>query len=249
MAAALLTQPACAPPPVRARPDRWAEVALTRDAADTFVLSGGDGELRLTADAGNTAGNTRFLAWPSASPPSVDAISCATSTSAPWPAQEGVALRIVRSDGRTRAITVTKNVWGRATSIYNVHTWDTSTTEVLHELGGFDMTAALGAGSRVRLCARTAGPTVTLKVWRPSDAEPEWTDPTHTRSVALPPVWVYSGRTGVYLGHVEPGSSLSLADLAMSSWPIPVATTSTVTTPSTTPTSTAPTEPDIEPVS
>ena len=163
---------ACAPPPpaVHARPTGWTEVVLTRDGSDSFTLDGDDDALTLRADPTNTAGNTRIVAWQPDRAPSADNEACVTVDGWTWPAQEGIALRVTSQDGRTRAVTVTKNVWGHATTVFNVHVWDTSTPELFRLVASFDLAASLadGAGPQ-RLCGRTDGGAVDLKAWR-SDA-------------------------------------------------------------------------------
>ena len=88
--------------------------------------------------------------------------------------------------GATRAITVTKSIWGGADRFYNVHTWDTSRSPVLEQVAGHDLSAAITSDEPRRLCARVSGARVELKVWTIDAPEPAWGDPVATRTVDLP---------------------------------------------------------------
>jgi hypothetical protein len=145
-------------------------------------------------------------------PLSNDQISCATAWSdGGWPSQEGVAGRILIQKDRYRAVTVLKNIWGYASWMYVVHVWDTGTPEVLRQVGGFDMSAAIGTSdsaspaSARRLCLRIRGSLLTLKVWLAREPEPPWSDATHVRMVILPEAARHSGRPGWYAGHIPAG--------------------------------------------
>jgi hypothetical protein len=122
-----------------------------------------------------------------------------------------VAARILIQGDRTRAVTVTKNVWQWLTGIYNVHLWDTSNPEPYLFVAGFDMSGAIGVGDTTspatarRLCVRVRGRELTFKVWPASAGEPSWSSPVHARSVILPPQGLHSGRPGWYQGHLGPG--------------------------------------------
>jgi hypothetical protein len=177
--------------------------------------------LRVSAPWQNSAANgTRVLLDQIDTPLSNDQTSCATAWSdGGWPSQEGVAARILIQGDRTRAVTVIKNVWAQATSVYVVHHWDTSHPEVFGQLATFDMSGVVGAGDSVspasarRLCLRVRGSVLSFKVWRSSEPEPTWNDADHVRSVVLPESARHSGRPGWYAGHLPPGSHQEVTQL------------------------------------
>lgn len=214
--ALVLIAAACTPPPpVRERPAGWTEVALTRDGSDTFDLAGDDDELALSAADTNVGGNTRLIAWRAGGPAATTGTACISVQQWSWPAQEGVALRVSSDGGRTRAVTVTKNVWAHATTVFNVHVWDTGRAGApMSKLASFDMAHELGgdASSPHRICARIVGPTLSFKVWSTTDTEPEWNNAA-TRTVRLPADVPREGSFGVYVGHVEPGDTLRVHDI------------------------------------
>lgn len=213
---ALLSCAVPPPPTVRARPAGWSEATLTRDGVDSFTLDGDERELTLRAEATNGGGNTRLVAWRD-DLSGGDATACVTTDEQPWPTQEGVAVGISSTPDRTTALTVTRNVWGRATTVYNVHRWDTGAPASSVHLGSHQMVSALDGrpGAAHRLCARLDGEQLAFKVWQADQPEPSWTDPVAARSTWLPAEWREPGRAGVYLGHVEPGASLRLHDIAL----------------------------------
>ena len=117
---------ACTPVPVVTHsdsPDTAVDaVALTRDGSDQFAVDRHGAGATVTAPATNTGENTRALFFPSRGASTTDGVACATWVSeSTWLIQEGVALRISTDGGRTRAITVTKNVFVGATWVFNVH--------------------------------------------------------------------------------------------------------------------------------
>jgi hypothetical protein len=204
------------------------------------LLSSIDQGVLATAPSSNTGSNSRWVFHDPTAPIAEDEGACATVTHSGLPVQEGIALRVTNEpSGRTRAITVTKNVWGDASWIYNVHVWDTADSTPLRQLGAFDMSAALQRRSGVatsvpRLCARVVGDRVELKVWPATEVEPPWDDPVSTRSLEVDPEWVRAGAAGWYIGHVPPGGWAELT--RMTTWVEPSTTDPTDPTDPTAPT-------------
>lgn len=198
---------ACVPSP--APPARWHQRFLTRDSADVTTITERPKvaskrprrrRTRRPTPGRCSGGTARLARWTQ--------YSCATVTHSGLPVQEGVALRM-RSDGaRHRGITVMKNIWAGATSVYNVHLWDTTIGGGLpaRHIAGFQMdTAALPIDNdRVarRLCAKVEGAMLRFKVWRADQPEPAWSNPIAARSLRLPTDWVFSGQPGLYIGHL-----------------------------------------------
>lgn len=221
---------ACAPPALPAPPSGVSAWYATRDGADGYVIerSGPDG-FSLTTAPGNSSHNSRVLGWELDAPVSRDHVSCVTAEHTSWPSQEGVVVR-GRTDGsRYRAVTVMKNIFWRATSIYNVHVWDSaragSPFTPAHDTSGrglsFDMSSAVTGDSTTgtprRLCAKVVGDTLTIKVWPADVPEPSWSSPTHTRTADLAPMGQrarFDGRPGWYVGHIPPGGRVDLTDIA-----------------------------------
>jgi hypothetical protein len=216
---------ACAPVPVVTHSDSPATavgaIALTRDGNDQYLLDRhGDGAT-VAAPGTNTGDNTRTVFFPQRGASTTDGTACATWLSeSAWNVQEGVALRISSDAGRTRAITITKNVFAGATWIFNVHVWDTGSWTQLTQVGAVDLGAALSRNGWPlplpwRLCARADGPTIQLRAWRAGEEEPAWGDRLHSGSVRVDPQWVYPGQGGWYIGHLPPGGTVEFAGLGV----------------------------------
>lgn len=208
VAAAIALTSACAPPPEP--PAGWHQRYLTRDGADvTTITESSHGRIDATAPATNVGGNSRTLFGRTDAPISTNQYSCATVAHSGGIVQEGVAVRM-RADGdRHRGITVMKNIFGGVNSVYNVHLWDTTIGGDLpaRHIAGFAMEDSVGHGNSDsvprRLCAKVEGQTLTFKVWPAGNPEPEWNDPTASRSLVLPSDWVFDGQPGLYIGHLE----------------------------------------------
>lgn len=218
----LMLAVACLPPPP---PAGWEQPYLTRSSDDVVVtdVTGVDSVRFIAPWQNSDANNTRVLLDRVDTPLSNDQTSCATAwSSGGWPSQEGVAVRILIQGDRTRALTVIKNVWAAATSVYVVHHWDTSHPEAFGQLATFDMSAAVGPSDSTspelgrRLCTRVRGSTLTFKVWPAREPEPSWGDPVHVRSVSLPDSARHSGRPGWYAGHLPPSSAQTVTGMRTS---------------------------------
>lgn len=200
---------------------------LTPDGADTYAMTKTAGTLTTAASPTNAGANLRRVAVPSGTPNLADTRVCATWTyrSAPE-VQEGLAHRVVAEPGRTRAVTVTKNVIYGIYWVFNLHTWDTARADgrpdAFAQVAQFDMGPVMfGADGTYRplpwrVCTEAQGTTVRFKIWFPGEmAEPAWTDPAYARSATLPAGWTGAGRSGWYAGHVPPGGSARYTNLGI----------------------------------
>jgi hypothetical protein len=199
----------------------FAAAALTADGREHYgiVAEGSGAVLQLAGAPGD--GNTRVVFWRAGATPSLDQESCATWRSLSTPVdQPGVALRIESGPPGVRALTVTRNVFGGAGYIVNVHAWDSAAAPgVPPVLARFDLGATLTRGGDLvdlpwRLCARVTGARLDVVVWPLAEARPPWGDAGHGGSTAVPPGYDAPGLAGWFAGHLGPGDRLVLADLA-----------------------------------
>lgn len=197
---------------------------ITREPNDGYSITATNGTVRATARTTNPSSNMRVVFWRLADGTSIDQESCATWSAGNHDQQPGIALRARDVPGGTQVITVTKNVWFHAWSIFNVHVMDSSNPdEPFVQIAGGDLPGLRLSESYNdvkpypwRACARVVGLTVSLKVWPLSEPEPAWDDPNYGYSVTLPFTWeVNSGRPGSYVGHLRPGASMDYSDLAV----------------------------------
>lgn len=171
--------------------------------------------------AGDAGSNHREVFW-SPQQPRLDGEVCATwaSESAPT-AQQGLALRIVQADGRTRAVTITKNVIFGATWAINAHVWDSGLDQPFQAIGQWDLVATLTEAGRTRplpwrACARTIGATLSFRLWVLGvHAEPTWDTPGHTGSATIPAAWNVPGQFGLYAGHLPAGGEMVYTDVSV----------------------------------
>ncbi len=183
---------------------------LTPDGDDGYGFTSSSTGLHVAALGTNDGTNLRALFWPSGSPVVADAQSCAIWTSQSGPVvQQGAALRIRRSTGRLRAVTVTKNIVYGISWVFNFHTWDTDRAQPFQQFGSVEIPGVRHRTSDADLpwnvCARTMGRTIELKVWTDEMAEPRWGDPTWGGSATIPLGWETAGTTGWFAGHLSPG--------------------------------------------
>lgn len=205
------------------RPDRaWAPsatalrtAALTPDGGDRYdVVTDGD-RVAVSAPASNGGGNLRVVLWRATEPASIDHSAAATFVADDHQQQPGLALRIDSGGSRTRAVTVTKNIWGRAYWTFNVHVMDSAAPEPFRQIGSFDLSERLRTPDGLarpypwRMRAQVIGTTVRFSVWTPWEAPPGWDDRARGGQVVLPPGWDAPGRPGLYAGHLPAGRSLS----------------------------------------
>ncbi len=231
---------ACAPAPRAFQLDgrSLAGATLTHEVGDTFAARGAAGSWRISSGAGNNGVNTRMVFWSTETPASVNGGSCVRfDPDSVWPTQEGVALRIATVGGQTRAVTVTKNIFGYATNHYNVHAWKGSDLTLLARV---DASRSLAGTGAVNLCGRIDGTTVRVKIWRASTNEPSWDDPSRVSTVKVPPPEVRAGHFGIYAGHLPPNTSIEMIHFNAPDTPPESPPT---TAPPTAPPSTAPVNP------
>lgn len=207
---------------------RWAPTTdipgrpLTAAWDNAFV---GRGVVSVTDNSGNQSGDNRQVAPVLGAVASQDHGSCATILGpVDGVVQPGVALRI-RTDGdRTRAITVTNNVWLGGRFIFNVHLADSggaTFSDQMSPLGGFNPPGFATSVADLpplpwRLCARVQGQQVRVKAWAPGrTAEPTYADPRFGATFTVPPTWVFTGKPGFYVGHlgVSQGTYLGIDQL------------------------------------
>src|SRR5262249_15161901 len=113
-------------------------VPLTADDTDTYRLDAIASGVSIGALATNREAATRVAFVPAATPPTTDEQSCATWSSATGDFhQEGATLRQLDQPGRTRAITVTKNVYAGSYSTFNVHVWDSASPDLATLIASF----------------------------------------------------------------------------------------------------------------
>ncbi|MGB3409572.1 MAG: hypothetical protein WBA45_00135 [Microthrixaceae bacterium] len=224
---------ACVPAPEAFQLDgqSLAGATLTHEHGDTFTATSGSGSWRISSGTGNNGVNTRMVFWSTESAATVNGGSCIRfDPNSVWPTQEGVALRIATSGGQTRAVTVTKNVFGYATNIYNVHSWRGSELTLLASVDASRSLAGMGA---VNLCGRIDGNTVRFKIWRSSNPEPSWEDRSKVNTVKAHSLEARSGHFGIYAGHLPPNTAIKMTHF-------PVVDAPRGSPPSTVPPTTAP---------
>lgn len=191
---------------------------LTRDQNDTYSLSLRHGAVTIAAAATNTGRNTRKAFYPTGQSPRADEQSCATWSAQSRTVQQGAALRVATTNGTTRAVTVTKNLWYYTFWQFNIHLWDTSRPGVFTQLATFDLSSVfLKSGQLVALpwdlCARVIGDQLSFEAWIDGQTRPAWGDTAHGGSVSLPAGWDYRGNAGWYIGHLQPGDTATFTHL------------------------------------
>lgn len=188
---------------------------LTVDGADRYVAVAGSSTLVVSAPASNVGSNLRRVYWPLGGRDQVDGRVCASWLRlSPASAQPGLALHVTAD----RAVTVTRNVWGGAYWVLNVHSW---VGAAFAQVAQFDVSALVvrADGSYRplpwRVCARSVGGRLDVKVWFPPEPEPGWTVPGRVWSSVLPVGWVVPGRVGWYAGHVPAGGEVAMSHLGV----------------------------------
>jgi len=204
---------------------------LLVESGGRYTLAANAGFVTAAAAPSSRGGGTRIVFWQAPAPVSGDQQSCATwwsrtDTSGPW-VQEGVALRIRTTQGRVRAVTVTKNVWAKAYSTFNMMLWDSSKwggtrTFPFLQIGQAVLGTVFSPGGRLaplpwRMCARMVGRRLEFRVWPLTHVEPAWGAPGYSGAAVLPAdqsQYLEPGIPGWYVGHLEAGDRVVYAGLA-----------------------------------
>ena len=183
----------------------------------------GSGWITAQAPDDVTQHDLREVFWYSDATPALNSESCATWTAADGAiVQQGAALRIAERGGVQQAITVTRNIYGKATWVFNVHLWVGSQFTLIGQFNlapAFRLTSTEARPLPWRLCARAIGSMVEFKVWLLGHPEPQWGDTTHGGAVILPAGWEYAGVSGWYAGHLYTDDLASFRDLDVTTLP------------------------------
>lgn len=170
-----------------------------------------DGHRLVVHARGSGEPNRREVVVPRGARPSRDQTTCATWVEeSRWKVQPGLAVRVVDRQGRVRAVTMTKNVFGGAQSVMNVLTWDTARAgDPWRTVAQFDLADVLLDPHRRlvsfpwRACLRVVDRRVSFKVWPVGRVDPpSWGDRAYVRHARLPRTAVHAGRPGWYVGHL-----------------------------------------------
>ena len=209
------------PPPIQLVYGDHLAAQLTPDGGDTYVITPVEGGFKATAPTTNKSANSRYAVLRADAATSVDQQACVTWDGPMANAiQPGLTLRVHSTAQSNRAIMITNNIYYSWRTGFNVHLAVSVADPILKQVGGVALPEAVGsdpfdmAPLPWRMCARAIGDQVELKVWQSAvlSEEPAWGDPDHTGVVTLPPDWVYAGRPGAYVGHLQPGESTSFSD-------------------------------------
>jgi hypothetical protein len=226
-ATAMLLAPVSVPPVVQASNagSRLASETLTPGPERYVVRTGAAGEVTVRARAPVVqplAWNRREILVAPGAVASRDQQVCATWTHQSRDLdQEGLAVRSrVDSSGHRQAVTLTKNTYANFVWVFNLLTWDTGRRGVPWRLlGQFDLHAVVSPDGRLarfpwRVCLRAHGRRVDFKVWLAGrEPEPPWSDGLHARSTSVSSRFVRAGVPGWYVGHLQPGDTVTYADL------------------------------------
>jgi hypothetical protein len=199
------------------RDDSVVASVATGDGPRTYEFElSSDGETVMVYAPPGTGRNLRMVWTTADTPVSLDHQACDTWGVTDGPiTQQGVALRVVEEGGSvSRAICVMKNIWMGGNWIFNAIGFDHGSFVVL---GTVDLSETFDPNGLVtqlpwRMCARVEGRSLDWKVWPTARAEPAWGDTMYGTTVTLPGEWVYPGRPGFYVGHLEMGDDAEFTD-------------------------------------
>jgi hypothetical protein len=207
-------------------PTSYATATLTSEGRDVYRVSSTGNDVVFGAPGSNAGIGTRLAFRPSRQRPARDAEVCETwsrqdgTTNAGGVTQEGVALRIANNgpNHALRAVTVTKNIYLGWVWIFNVHVWDTSNTaQPYTQIASEDLShVVLGAQLHRlpwRICARVKGTTLQFVTWLAGSPRPSYRDPVAAKTVKLPSSYDYAGGYGGYVGHLQPGHTVTFSDI------------------------------------
>lgn len=222
IALAVLAVSACEPRAVvRSVAARYRVMTLTPEGTDRFDVTSADGTIRGTAPGTNKGQNLRIAGVDPTLGTSTNQQVCVTWTETRTTAiQPGVALRVRTAGGVTRSIIVTNNIVYGARWFFNVHL-TRSRGEPNVELMGSLQIYWERDDLPWRICGRAVGTRILVKAWPLSThpEEPSWSDPAYAGSVRVPAEWVYPGRPGWYMGHLQAGEQMAYTDAELALLP------------------------------
>ncbi len=98
--------------------------------------------------------------------------------------------------------------------IFNAVGFDHGSFVVLGSVDLFEMFDPHGLVLQLpwRMCARVRDSTLDWKVWPAARSEPAWGDAIFGTTITLPAEWVYAGRPGFYVGHLDTGDDAEFTD-------------------------------------
>ena len=192
---------------------------VTPDCSGYQYANPRPGTVVVTAPRSSAVNNREFF-WSPSSPVRTDLTVCATFVTGQGLDQQGVVLRLHElAGGRVSGITVTRNVWMGAFSVFNFHVWNTGADPgTPFTQFGSTIVSTLPvrpATYPLHLCARTvaAAGQVQFVVWTTGQVQPAWGDPVQGGEAAIPAGAPSAGRGGWFAGHLRPGTSMRYADL------------------------------------
>jgi hypothetical protein len=181
-----------------------------------FVLRVSGVKLTIGAEL-RDAGNEREAIWLTGSTAVTDSTECSEWLRGSGLDQQGVVFRLTDSSGTIRAITITRNVYGREFSDFNFHVWTSTGGSVttLQLFGQTDLTGYLPAFPApavypLDFCGRTIGNLAQFVVWRPGSPRPKWGNAKQGGSARIPSGAPTRGMTGWYVGHVDHGAPTTM---------------------------------------
>jgi hypothetical protein len=201
---------------------------LTRDAADTYNLSGNSSSVTISTPPTNIGSNSRAIFWPNTQKKTINEQVCATWQSQNGPVvQQGVALRIkAQANGRVRAITVTKNIFTTNPQVagtwkFNVLLWDTKKAGGFTIAKSYDLAPVFNPNGQVAalpwtMCARVINSTFSFKVWPNTHSTPAWGDSRYGGTIALAKGWSFKGNHGWYIGHLHKNNNARYTNMTAS---------------------------------
>jgi hypothetical protein len=203
---------------------------LTPDGTDVYTYTSTPDSMHVLAPVTNESSNLRTVVVPDQAPDVADEMSCATWVAATtWSVQQGAALQVRRDDaGNVHALTVTKNVFGGGTWIFNVHRWNSGASPAFELIATFDlsgvfrMPTGLPRTGSWRMCARVQHDTLDFEVWPAAAGRPRWGNPNYGGTVPLDPADGGRGQAGWYIGHVPRGGMAAFSRLGTWSLDSPI---------------------------
>lgn len=195
-------------------------LVLTDDVAGTYdVITPAANAVTISASTNpdpnywSTAWNHRLVTWRHSDGAAKDGKVCADFASAEAFAQEGLALRVTS----TRAITVTKNIYGGFNSTFNINLWSLQAPQILETPFQFNFQKVFGGNPPQpwHMCANVVGRLLILQVMPLRHGSDNLLIERGFVLVGLPEGWDYPGHFGVYGGHVRARQSIRYGNLVV----------------------------------